>query len=119
MGCRIKVATGAEIVAGWPVGGLPEVHRVSRLAALLRLLGVESGAGEIAVEYARCDRVGDQGGCRARADPVLAALGVVGRKTDRPRDELGLKDWRHRLSAARQSRQNPRELGRVDGGKLR
>ena len=55
---------------------------------------------------------------RGRADPVLLAVGVIGREDDPLGGDLGLVDRRDRLRVARQPGQHPGELGRVDGRHL-
>src|SRR5665213_380230 len=98
----IEFAMRSEVVSVGPVSGLPQVHWVRWLVRFLSLLRVEPGSCEITVEQAGGHRVGDQSGCGARSNPVLATLWMLRGVADRAGDELGLEDRRNGLRAARQ-----------------
>ena len=86
--------------------------------ALVGLLGLETGLGEVAVQQAGGDRVRGQGAHGRGPDPVFASVRVVGGVQDRAGGELGLVDRRDRLGVVGQAGQHPGELGGVDGGHL-
>jgi hypothetical protein len=65
------------------------------------------------------DLLPDGGGDRARPDPVLLALGVVGGEDDPAGRDLGLVDRRYRLRVVGQAREHPGELEGVHRGHLR
>ncbi|GAA0985584.1 hypothetical protein GCM10009555_061300 [Acrocarpospora macrocephala] len=50
----------AVVVAFRTVGGLPQIGRLARVLGLVGLLGGESGSGQVTVEQAGRDRVGEQ-----------------------------------------------------------
>jgi hypothetical protein len=73
LGLGVEAAVGTEVLAGGPVGRLPEVGGLIGVAGLVGLLCLEPGAGEVPVEQARRDRVRGEGSDGGAPDPVLPA----------------------------------------------
>ncbi len=91
-----------------------QVIRPAGLDGSLRLLAVVAGLGEVAVQQAGDELLGDDGLERAAANGHLAH-GMLGGVDHSLSDHLGLVDGRYRLRVARQPATDDVELRGIDG----
>ena len=104
LGLSVEDTVGAVVVALAAVRRFPQIRWLLGGAGIVGLLRVEPCASEIAVQQARCHRIGHQRAHRAAAHPVLAAAGVIYGVKHCTRGDLGLIDGRNRLGLFGQPR---------------